>query len=273
MFAIMGFKNEIETRHVCRKRQLLLHSITYLKLELRLFMLFENTVNHRVELVNNRYYYGVIDPCELNYLRTITYTNSLRLNIFVLYEVDLNGSGHFDSRIYSPCGYGVNIKVLFDPDLGQWSFYTDMATEGYEYDLRRHRTATPFVAIIPGINKYNHTRRFLNYEDKKYINSGLFNTLDDLIRVIKTTYLCDSCYQLLEYPVATRAICLTKPVSRFRTMWTLQKHCSFLIKNLYHHKQEVLKTIVPKHIYKLIQVEGNYTGRDAAYKTCLPCIY
>ena len=200
---------ELNLRHAARKRRILYHTIKCAKLETKLLLLYENLELARAELICNPYYIGVIDPCELNYIRDQTITNVLRTDIFVLYEVDLNGCGQFDARIYSPCGFGVNIKLVYDDR--KWTFYTDvnpMANDYNDYMLSNFTTRCGNYATgSRGPHRHRSISLFLKYEDNKYKNF-FFNSLEDLVKCVSTTYICESCYRLLDYPTKTRAICL-----------------------------------------------------------------
>jgi hypothetical protein len=268
---------EINLRHATRKRGILYHTMNCAKLEMKLFFLYENASPARAELVCNPYYLGVIDPCELNHIRDQTISGISKWDMFVLYEVDLNGSGQFDARIYSPCGVGVNIKLMYDEDIRKWAFYTDVNALGMDNDymLTNYITGSGVYSTLSrGPLKYKHIYKFLQYEDKKY-NNVMFNSLQDLINCVSSTYLCESCYQLLDYPRNTGAICIRNPLSKYKNkkVWTLQRLCSFFVNNMFHHKRQLIRTILPSDVYSNMLLDGTYEGREYAYKHCTPLRY
>jgi hypothetical protein len=240
-------------RHEFRKKDWLLDSecVNSLSVEKKLHILYKDLKPERCELVNNRYYYGVLKPWDILHLSDVELPSrsGCKVDKFFLYE-SVCHSGNYDMRIYSPCGDGVNITVLYDECLKMWTFYTDLNVSKYKRK---------------DYERYKHILLYQRYEDIKYKRS-FFKTLDSLVDCIRKSYVCETCYDLSGYPITITGVCLSRPANRYTYVWPLKKICFFFVYNTFWHKRHLLKGIVPQSLSDLIEVEGRYEGQAKARK-------
>lgn len=209
---------------------------------------------HRVELVNNRYYMGVINCYDLTRITD----NYQEFFIWEMFNVENNSI-----RIYSPCGDDkVNIIILYDKDLSKWTFYS--------YEKFNH------ICNMSNEMKKS-TEHFLVQEDRMN-SSSFYDSLNEMMDHIVRTYICKFCFyrevgfgmdlhlDCFSQTLQTSRACFKNPKSRYGYVWKLKDICAFFIQNMFFKYKDIIASILPPQIFKyIIESGGSYPGKNIYY--------
>lgn len=193
-----------------------------------------NANRHRTDLINSRYYHGVVDDSF-----TVACEKAIDCE-YRLFEQRVSGQedAHFVAYFYFPCSTSPH---------RQWSFYS-LQTEEYKHIwhcpalTRASTNRVELSEILDVLTNQWITQSIFNYTKRLYPQSYSY--------MYSTPNKICNCTELIGPVLFIRK---TKGHSRYQSgVWSLKRLCRFFIVNFFYNDKSLIEALLPPREFKEI---------------------